>query len=397
MGIQEAPFELSKSMATRLPDNVCIVAAPIEIDQLRDAAGPDQVGRFNCVELPASQQIAAELIESASVLVMEIDPGDPESLRRIGQVRSVRPSLPVIVALRDASVAAVRSLVRHGVNDVCALPFDFDELTNQLYDLSARMRKEAVAETPLAPLVAIVRSTGGSGATTIATHLAAALAKLPRSGRDPCLIDLDIQFGNVAQSLGCSATTNILGLLEAGDRLDAEFMSGATVSTGRKFEIIAAPDAITPLEGVDVDHLLKLLGIARRTHGSVLLDFPANWTNWTLSAAASATDIVLVTELSIAGLRQAKRRLELFDSIGVSSERIRVVVNRVERRVFRTIGVEEVRRTLGHPVFAILHAEPSVLSNAQDQGLLSWEVNRKSKFANDISLLARDLANGWES
>lgn len=391
----ETAFGLSKTMAIGLPDDICIVASSTEIERLREAAGSRQLAQFRCVSLPPQDRVPAEVIAEASVLVMQVDPDDPESLRRIGQVRSARPSLPLIVALHDAGVTAVRTLVRQGVNDVCTLPFDYDDLVNQLCDLSARMRNEAVSQTPLAPLVAVVRSTGGSGATTVATHLASALSHLKNTKAGACLVDLDIQFGNVAASLGALATTSVMGLLEAGARLDAEFLSSATVDTGRGFDLIAAPDSIAPLESVDVDHLLHLLRIARQEYDSVIIDLPANWTNWTLSAALSATDIVLVTELTISGLRQAKRRLELFDTVGIPRERVRVVVNRVERRLFPMIGVDEVERALGHTVYATLHAEPNVLSSSQDQGLLAWEAHRKSKFAADIEALASNLIEDW--
>jgi len=243
--------------------------------------------------------------------------------------------------------------------------------------------------------VAVVRSAGGSGATTVITHLAAALAARAGRSKGACVIDLDIQFGNVGTSLGCAAKTTVVDLLEAGARVDAELLRGAAVDSGRGFDLIAAPEPITPLEAVDVDRLLHLLTVARREYGAVLIDLPANWTNWTLSTALSSTEILLVTDLSIAGLRQAKRRLELFDTVAVPRERVRIVVNRVEKRLFRAIGVDEVRRALGHPVYATLAAEPGVVASAQDQGLLSWEANRKSKFASDVSTLADQLAQGW--
>jgi pilus assembly protein CpaE len=209
------------------------------------------------------------------------------------------------------------------------------------------------------------------------------------------VIDLDIQFGTVGASLGRSAKTTVVDLLDAGSRLDTEFIHSATIDSGRGFDVIVAPEPITPLESVNVDHLLQLLTLTRREYGVVLADLPANWTNWTLSTTAASTDVVLITELTIAGLRQAKRRLELFDSVGIPRSRIHVVVNRVEKRLFPSIGVEEVRQTLGHPVFAKLAADHAVLSSAPDQGLLAWEAHRNSKFASDISALAERLAQGW--
>ena len=394
MGL-DSPFELGAGMAVTLPNDVYVVANPREVERLRTAAGLRRLAELNCVALSPAEPIPSEVVARAAVLVIEVDPTDKASLRRIAQVRAARRDLPLVVALHDASAPAIRTLVRQGVDDVVSIPLDLDDLATQLLDLVAQIQSSVAAQAPLAPLVSVVRSTGGSGATTVVTHLAAALAEHSGRPNGACVIDLDIQFGNVAMSLGCEAKTTVVDLLEAGDRLDAELMQAGAVDSGRGFDVIAAPFAITPLENIDVDRLLHMLTVARREYGSVLVDLPANWTNWTLSTALASTDIVLVTDLTIAGLRQAKRRVELFDTVGLARERLRIVVNRVEKRLFRAIGVEEVRRTLGHPVYATLAADPTVLSTAQDQGLLAWEANRRSRFAADIADLAERLAQGW--
>lgn len=395
MGNYSSTFQIGDSMAVSLPADVYVVANPSEIDRLRAGSGMRRLAEFQSVALAASEPIPAEVIAKAFLLVIEVDPSDRVSMRRIAQVRNARPGLPLVVALHDANVSAVRTLVRQGVDDVATIPFDLEELSSQLLDLAAQVRNDVTAQLPLSPLVSVVRSTGGSGATTVVTHLAAALAAHSGRPNGACLIDLDIQFGNVGASLGKSAKTTVIDLLDAGDRLDAEFFASAAVDSGRGFDIVVAPKPITPLETVDIDQLIHLLSIARRAYGTVLVDFPANWTNWTLSTALASTDLVLVTDLTIPGLRQAKRRLELFDAVGVPRERVRIVVNRVEKRLFKTIGVDEVRATLGQSVFATLAAEPGVLGSAQDQGLLAWEAHRKSHFAADISALAEQLAKGW--
>ncbi|QGN54465.1 pilus assembly protein CpaE [Novosphingobium sp. Gsoil 351] len=395
MGTLDTPFDLGGGMAIGMPSDVFVVANGVEIDRLRAGVAFRRLADLRLIAASPAEPLPEDVIASAALLVIEVDPADRASMRRIAQVRSARPNLPLVVALHDANVATVRTLVRQGVNDVAAIPFDLDELTAQLLDLAAQMREKQVAHVPLAPLVSVVRSAGGAGATTVITHLAAALAANDPPARGVCLIDLDIQYGSIGAALGKSAKTTALELLEAGNRLDAEFLRAAVVASGRQFDLIVAPDAITPLEAIDVDQLLHMLTIARREYGAVLVDLPANWTNWALSTALASTEILLVTDLTIPGLRQTKRRLELFDTVGIARERVRLIVNRVEKRLFRMIGLDEVRRTLGHPVHATLAGEPTLLATSQDQGLLAWEANRKSKFGQDIVALAAGLTREW--
>lgn len=395
MGHMDKPFTSETRTASRLPEKVCIVARAAELERLRQAFAPAVPAEFHLVPAEAGEAVSQATIADAAALVIELDPEQPASLRRLAQVREFNGNLPVIVALADADVATVRTLLRQGVNDVTALPFEPSELCNQLIELVASSTASSTPPQPLAPMVAVVRSSGGSGATTVLTHLAAALASRLDHSRPACVIDLDVQFGNVGAALGKTAKSSVMDLLEAGNRLDAELLHSVATDSGRGFDVIVAPEAITPLEMVDNDRLFRLLRVARQQYGSLLVDLPANWTNWALTVALEATDIILIVDLSVTGLRQARRRLELFASVGIGPDKIRLVINRFENRLFRTIGVDEVDETLGLPVYARLASEPAVLHSAQDQGLLAHEVARKNRFSRDTAQLADQLAAGW--
>lgn len=374
-------------MGQALPGGLFIVASTAEIDPLRQAWA-QEMPPSAFVALPPEADVPGDVIAAAKVLVLEVDPADRESLRRLSQVRSQREGLPIIAALKGANVSLVRALVRQGVSDVAVLPFDEEELAAQILDALARANT-ILPDPTLAPLTAVVRSTGGCGTTTVLVHLAAAVAR--DTGRKVCVLDLDMQCGDVAAYLGLPARLTVTDLLEAGDRIDAELLRSALTDSGQGFSVIAAPEQITPLETVDVDHLLRLVQLARREFDHVFVDLPADWTNWALSIATTASDLLLVTGLSIGSLRQAKRRLAFFGSVGIDRDRVRVVVNRVERRLFKAIGVNEVRGTLGAEVLATLNEEGPALSAAQDQSLLITAVSRKSRFDADIAGLAKAI------
>lgn len=385
MGTFENFVDPDTGMSASLPSGLFIVASTAEIDPLRGSWVQD-LPASAFVALPPEADVPADVIAEAKILVLEVDPTDRGSLRRLSQVRARRDGLPIIAALKDANVSLVRTLVRQGVTDVAVLPFEPSELATQILDASVKA-STILPDPSLAPLTAVVRSTGGCGTTTVITHLAAALAR--ETGRKVCVLDLDVQCGDVVAYLGQTARLTLTDLLEAGDRIDAELLRTAVTDSGLGFSVLAAPEQITPLETVDVDHLMRLVHLARQEFDHVLVDLPADWTNWALSIATTASEVLLVTDLSIGSLRQAKRRLDFFHSVDIGRERVRVVVNRVERRLFKTIGVGEVREALRAEVIATLSDEGAALSAAQDQGLLVTAVSRKSRFGADITGLAK--------
>lgn len=390
MGNFETLSELKADMAFSLPGGLFIVAGEREIDRLRAMRLADSFGRATLVPLAAAASVPADIVASARILVLEVDPDSDASLRRIAAIRKERPNLPIIAAVARADVSLVRTLIRQGVADVATLPFNTDELASQVLDATAALAEHA-SEQDLAPLFTVVRSIGGCGATSVITHLAAALSQTVATPRGVCVVDFDLQGGDVASFLGLRPKVTVSALIEASDRLDDDLLKSAITATSHGFSVIAAPDAITPLDSLDVDQALKILKLLRQRFDYVLLDLPADWTNWGLSAALASGELLVVTDLSIASLRQAKRRLQLLDSIGVEKKHVRVVVNRVERRLFKTIGVDEVKEALDCEVAASLATEGPALRSAQDQGLLITEVTGKSKFFGDIRALALTL------
>lgn len=331
------------------------------------------------------EPISSEALRQAQFVILQVDPKDEFSLARMEQVRRERPHLPIIAAIEESDIKLTRALIRQGVFDVVTLPFDAEEVLSRVMDASATVAAQSNVE--LAPMVAVVGAAGGTGATTVITHLASALSGKDRSRRC-CIVDLDLQFGEVANYLGLSAAVSVLELLEAGDRLDSDLVRNAAVDSGRGAFVLAAPQAISPLEAVDLDRLLRLLDITRQEFDFVLLDLPSSWTNWSLSALLASSGVVLLTDQTINGLRQAKRCLELFKSVEVSTDDLTVVVNRFEKRLMQKINLGDVIRVLDQPVVATLALEKGGLSTAQDQGQLINEVSRKSRFFEDVSSLA---------
>lgn len=334
--------------------------------------------------LPVDAEIPAAALASASILVLEVSPGHSASLERLSAVRDLYPKLPVIAAVRDANLPLVRTLLKQGVRDVVGLPLQHAELVEMLKEISAELQADLTSDVAQGQLVTIMKSIGGVGATTIATHLANELAAR-NTGRGVCVLDLDLQFGDAASYLGLSNQLSIADLLEAGSRIDGELLRSVVTTTPQGLNVIAAPADMMPIEAVNADQILRIIDLARQEFDFVVIDLPTNWTNWALSLVARSTAIFLIVELSVASLRQAKRQLQLLDNQGIRGDHINIVANRVEKRLFRTIDLESAAQALGHPVELSIHNDYPLVRAAHDQGVLIQQIRAKSKIVGDIA------------
>lgn len=365
-------------------EGVVIIATPESLADMTQAVVPG-IELYPCANDAA---LPSALVDAAKVVVVEIDPDLPRSMARLTELGRTHPALPKIAAIANSSIPMVRMLVREGVSDVVSLPFKVEDLVEVALAAVQTANAAARSKIVLAPLVAVMQSTGGCGATSVATHLASSLANFVTEGHEIAIADFDLQSGAVAEYLGSRGSGSMSDLLASGDRLDPDLIRSISRATEQNLVVFAAPPLIEPIESVETEQVLQVLTMMRQLYAGVVIDLPSDVTNWSLSALSAADLIVIVVELSVSSLRQARRRLDLFESIGIERSRIAVVVNRVEKRMFKAIDLSDVDETLGREVLGSLPLDEKELRSAQTQGVLVHDLNRRNKFNVDVIKLA---------
>lgn len=390
------PLELSKDFALQLSAPLTVLASSEQLAQLKSAPGAAWTEDAQLVPLELDEPLSTDKLNGAGIVVVHVDPEVPSSMERIAQIHSVAPDVPQIVALGNADIGLARTLVREGVSDIVELPLNPEELLQVAIAVMETRDRDENATVSLAPVITVTRALGGGGATTLVTHLAEAFARRYPGDRETCLIDLDVQYGRAADVLGLAPRRTLADLLSSGDRLDPAVLRSVAAKHDSGLEVVAAPHQIDPLEAIKHSQIKRVIDLARREYDYVLLDMPSNLANWTLAVLAQSDAILLVVDQSIASLRQARRRIELFKSVGIDKRIISVAVNRVERKLFGTISMSDIEETLGLPVSAKLHLDPQSIVPAQDQGVMARQIRSKSPFAADVEQLTDELAERFD-
>jgi pilus assembly protein CpaE len=329
----------------------------------------------------------------AAVVVLEVDPESAPSVRRLGMAAQLPKRPFVVAAMREPSLAQIRMLLREGAKDVIALPLLADDLTALLVQIRKDLEAARGGKQGGGKIISIVKSVGGVGATAIAAQAACLFAEQEaKAGRSACFIDLDIQFGNAAVYLGENPKLTLHDIIEAGERVDGALVNSVVSLHSSGLSIIAAPNEMMPLEAVDTDQICEFVDIASREFSTLFLDLPGNWTNWSLSLAARSDIILLVTELTVPSLRQARRQLNLLIEQGSSDLDVRIVLNRYEKGVFKALKIEDAAHALGRPVDFTVANDFPVVSAALDQGVRFSEIKARNRVTRDLALLVSGLS-----
>lgn len=343
--------------------------------------------------LSESDFIDPEDLASAAAALIQVDRDNPSSIKRF-QKLAARTKTPLIAAAYEPPLAFVRALVRAGAHDVIPLPLDVAELETSLTPIREEIAKQdQSAKAGAAKIVSVIKSVGGVGATALMTQLGIRFAENEKAfGREVCLLDLDVQFGDAAFQLGLRPTLSLADLIEAGTRIDGDLLRATTTIHPSGLNIVASPPEMMPLESLSSEQLIDIVELAAREFGTIFVDLPTNWTNWSLSLLARSDLVLLVTEMSISGLHRAKRQLELIKAQELEDLDVRIVVNRFEKGLLKTIRVTDVREALGRDIAYTIANDHDVMRPAIDRGVPIAEIKRKSAVGKDIDMLDAGIA-----
>ena len=340
-----------------------------------------------------SDPIDPEELAGAAAAVVQVDPGVPSSIKRFEGLAAATRT-PLIAAAYDPPLALVRALVRAGAHDVVPLPLELSDLETSLAPISEEISRRSVdAASANGRIVSVIKGVGGIGATSLLAQMAVRSAEIEAGyAREVCLLDLDVQFGDAAFQLGLSPTLSVLDLAEAGARLDGELLRATTTVHPSGLRVIAAPPSLVPLDSLTSDQLIQIVEVAKREFGTVYIDLPANWTNWSLSLLAQSDLVLLVTELSVGALHRARRQLDLIREQELGALDLRLIVNRFEKGLMKSVKPGDVYKALGREVAYTVANDPAVMRPATERGVPISEIKRKSAVGKDIDSLEAGIA-----
>lgn len=194
-------------------------------------------------------------------------------------------------------------------------------------------------------IITILSPKGGAGKTSSATNLAVGLAK--KFPREVVLVDLDLQFGDVASNLRLHPTTTITDVARAWPVDSAQVKLALTPHQSGLYTLCGP---LNPAEADEItaDHVSGVLRALHRSFKFVVVDTDPGLSERVLSALDVSTDMVMICSTEVPSIRGLKKALEALDVIGLTSARRILVLNRSDAKV--GVDIDQLERTIGRQV-----------------------------------------------
>jgi pilus assembly protein CpaE len=287
----------------------------------------------------------------------------------IARIRGATPKqVPLIVVSPAGDVEARIAFLEAGADDVISASFASTELEARVEALlirTGKARPEGAPGSGAGKIVTFFSPKGGVGTTTLAVNSAVLMAGGPNAMQGLAarvlLIDLDLQFGQVATHLNLSPRYDIADLC-SDDQALADPALAATYLTAHTsgVSVLAGPSNPEADFRVTVDQLEKALRILRPMFDHVLVDCGSRLDPRTLWMLEQADTHVFVIFPEIAALRSTTLMLGFLAETATLRATTHFVVNHIfPKELLKTRDVENLLRA--KPVAEIPYAEVDMI------------------------------------
>jgi pilus assembly protein CpaE len=290
-----------------------------------------------------------------------------EGLAASGAIASLRTAgtagiTPILVVAPARDVEARIAFLEAGADDVIDGGFDRSELESRVMALlirSGKVRPELASRTSHGEVVSFFSPKGGVGTTTLAVNTAILLAgggAAPPTGGNGAapatpasrvlLIDLDLQFGQVATHLNLTPRYDVAVLATDDQALaDPDLARSYLATHSSGLSVLAAPARPEADFRVTLDHIQRIMELMQPQFDYIVVDLGSRLDPRALWMLEQADAHVFVLFPEIAALRAMSLLLAFLAETTPLKARTLLVVNHVfPKELLKTRDVESLLR-----------------------------------------------------
>ncbi len=235
--------------------------------------------------------------------------------------------------------------------------------------------------------IAVIGARGGVGASTISANLSWYFGEELKN--KTVLVDLDLEFGTIALAMDLEPTRGLREALENPNRIDSLFISSATAKMTDHVSVMATEETLNDDIHFNPGAIDVLFDAISQSADTIVVDVPRPSYSIRQKVLEAATHIVLVTELSLPGLRDSIRLLSSIEE-AASGMPILVVANRTGG-THQAMPASEFQKALGRKVDFQVPEESKALNKAANMGKPLIQSDKRCKASKVIQSVGRHL------
>jgi pilus assembly protein CpaE len=261
-------------------------------------------------------------------------------------IEGQQPGTQIIVINRDSDADALLEVMRAGIREFLAEPFDPGALQEALHRVELILDRKPATIESTDSVFSFLPAKAGVGASTLAVNASVAAAEICET--KVLLMDFDLTCGIVGFMLRIDAQHSIVSAAEhALDMDEVQWQNIVTQRALGKLDVLPA-GRMSPGFRIESNQIHHLLDFARRNYQAICLDLSGMMEKYSIEVLRESKRIFLVCTPEVPSLHLAREKLVYLRSLDLA-DRVSILLNRAHKRSL--IPTSEVESVLGLPVF----------------------------------------------
>ncbi|MCO7219867.1 hypothetical protein NH342_08570 [Klenkia sp. PcliD-1-E] len=176
---------------------------------------------------------------------------------------------------------------------------------------------------------------------------------LARSGHgSTVLVDLDVQFGDVASALGLAPEYTLPDTVHGAASTDPLVLKSFLTRHESGLYVVAGSDSPAAGDAVTAEQVARLIDTLSQEFRHVVVDTAPGLSDHTLVALERATDLVLMSSMDVPGVRGMRKELDVLTELNLVPRNRHLLLNGSDAA--GGLNVADIEATLGAPLDVVL-------------------------------------------
>jgi len=392
--VEPAPSVPERATEDVAPDSEIQAVAPMP-----DAQTPEQVPAEPVSEsTPAEVSFVTEPAEVSRPLAprvapyVDIPPAWPAEEASAAEVQPSGSSEPL-------PIATAPPVVPEDDEQFAPTPLPISEVLDQVLPPPPSPPPTVPLKVPVTPtpapvprsvpgrVIAVMAGKGGSGKTVTVTNLAVAMG-LRTDPASVAIVDADLQFGDVALMLHIDPKRTLADLITDVETLSDTRIDAAMLRHQSGIRVLPAPVFPLGTGGISAKSVVEVVNRLRSMFDTIIVDTGPVFDDFLITVLENADDVIVVVDMDMPSVKNAKVALDGLRQIGFDMGRIRLVINRANSKA--NLDLAEVERTLGLRIGGSIPSD-RLVPQAVNEGAPAITLSPRSKVARAFHALAESL------
>lgn len=330
------------------------------------------------------------------VVLMDINMPVMDGIKAAETISTAAPGTIVIMMSVQGEHNYLRKSMAAGAREFLLKPFSNDELISciiKTFETESKRRNSSSvlkeSENIKTRIITAFSTKGGVGKTTIASNLAVSIARVTK--KKVALIDLDLQFGDIAIMLNVSAKNTISELIKELNQPDNIIMEEYLVNHFSGVRVLPAPNKPEYAEYITSMHVERILNSLRGDYHYIVIDTSASFHETVLTSLDMSDRILLVSTLDLPTIKNVKSGLDIMDSLHYPKGKIKVILNKASEQY--GVKYKDFENTLKHPIWAYIPEDSQTVITSANKGFPFVMTRTETRIAKAIINIANEIVN----